>query len=468
MGISINYKGWEFEFDRFPTSEEIEARYELEVGKSQIVLPVPRPRPLIRATGPHDEQPLAGRRILAAGLESGDDSIVGELVALGATIEEDSAVTGGKDEKHHVLLFDARALSDLEELGQFHEFFGSRLRALERNGRVVIVVRPLSEARSAAQAATWRASDAFVRSLAWELGPSASTANRLVVAEGAEKDSVTALAYLCSDRSAYVTGQTLTVNVPQPRHPNAADSPFSMAGALAIVTGAGGGIGRATARQFASDGATVICVDVPGNKGLETLKDEFGGIPCPLDITTPHAPESMAEYLPDGRPVDLFVHNAGIVRDGMMMTMPRGTWDQVMAVNALAPERLTEHFLAHDLIADFGRLVFVASTVGISGSVGQANYAASKAAVLGLVDNYAPRLSARGITVNAVAPGTTQTGQTAEVKSEFLEAGRRLNALSQMGKPTDAANGIAMLSSPGSQGITGSCLRVCGGALPGA
>jgi 3-oxoacyl-[acyl-carrier protein] reductase len=162
------------------------------------------------------------------------------------------------------------------------------------------------------------------------------------------------------------------------------------------------------------------------------------------------------------------VHNAGITRDKRLASMPTDRWAAVLGVNLAAPEAITREFLEQDLIRPNGRVVAVSSIAGIAGNPGQTNYAASKAGVIGLVDALAPMLAPRQITVNAVAPGFIETQMTASVPLVVREAGRRLNSMAQGGQPVDVAEAIAWLADPGSYGVTGQVVRVCGQSLLGA
>jgi len=148
--------------------------------------------------------------------------------------------------------------------------------------------------------------------------------------------------------------------------------------------------------------------------------------------------------------------------------MDASRWDQTLAVNLGGVIRTTEALLSNNLLRDGGRVIGLSSVAGIAGNVGQTNYAASKAGVIGFVRSLAARVADRGITVNAIAPGFIETRMTAAIPAVIREAGRRLSALGQGGLPTDVAEAIVFLASPGAQGITASTLRVCGGALIGA
>jgi 3-oxoacyl-[acyl-carrier protein] reductase len=236
------------------------------------------------------------------------------------------------------------------------------------------------------------------------------------------------------------------------------------------VTGAGRGIGAAIARTLHRDGATVIGVDVPqAASDLKALITGLDGTALTLDITAVDAPQRIARAIGDRHGgVDVVVHNAGITRDKRLANMDADRWTSTIAVNLTAPQRITDELLAQDLIRPNGRVIGVASISGIGGNAGQTNYATSKAGVIGFVDALAPQLAGRGITVNAVAPGFIETQMTAKVPLMIREAGRRMTSLSLGGQPEDVAETIAWFANPGSYGVTGNVVRVCGQSLLGA
>jgi 3-oxoacyl-[acyl-carrier protein] reductase len=195
---------------------------------------------------------------------------------------------------------------------------------------------------------------------------------------------------------------------------------------------------------------------------------ELGGDHLTLDITTKDAPQRLAKHVADKfGGVDIVVHNAGITRDKKLANMKADGFASVIAVNLTAPERLTAELLKQRLINDNGRIVGVASIAGIAGNLGQTNYAASKAGVIGFVDSLADELE-NGITINAVAPGFIETKMTAAVPFATREVGRRLNAMSQGGLPVDVAETIAWYANPASTAVNGNVVRVCGQMMLGA
>jgi 3-oxoacyl-[acyl-carrier protein] reductase len=148
--------------------------------------------------------------------------------------------------------------------------------------------------------------------------------------------------------------------------------------------------------------------------------------------------------------------------------MTEAAWRSVIDINLSAQERIDDALLEAGTLRDGGRIVCVSSISGIAGNLGQTNYAASKAGVIGRVQGMAPYLAARRITINAVAPGFIETQMTAKMPLALREAGRRMNSMSQGGQPADVAQTIAWLAHPGSAGVTGQVVRVCGQSLIGA
>ena len=166
--------------------------------------------------------------------------------------------------------------------------------------------------------------------------------------------------------------------------------------------------------------------------------------------------------------VDVVVHNAGVTRDKTLAKMSESQWDLAVDVNLGAVARITEALVQRKVLREGGRIVCLSSVAGIAGNVGQTNYAASKAGVVGFVRRLAPELADRGVTVNAIAPGFIETRLTDAMPTMIREVARRLSALGQGGRPEDVGQAIAFLSTPGAVGVTGHLLRVCGGALVGA
>jgi 3-oxoacyl-[acyl-carrier protein] reductase len=236
------------------------------------------------------------------------------------------------------------------------------------------------------------------------------------------------------------------------------------------VTGAAQGIGAAIAETLARDGARVVCLDVPAQgEALAAVANRVAGAALHLDITADDAPAALAGYLTERYGgVDVVVHNAGVLRDRTLAKMTEAEWDTVLTVNLVAQQALTDGLLADGVLGKGSRVVCLSSLNGIAGAAGQTNYATSKAGVIGLVESYAPVLAERGGTINAVAPGFIETRMTATMPFAVREIGRRANSLAQGGLPIDVAETVAWLAQPGSAGVTGQTIRVCGQNMLGA
>jgi 3-oxoacyl-[acyl-carrier protein] reductase len=366
------------------------------------------------------------------------------------------------------LVFDATGLTSSADLVALRDFFTPLLRSLDTCPRVVVLGTPPEQVTGGERVAQ-RALEGFTRSLGKELGRG-GTVQLVYVAEGAEAAVASTLGFLLSPKSAYVSGQVVRIGATGSKKAEAVeDWQRPLAGKVALVTGASRGIGEQIARVLHRDGATVVGVDVPqAASELQVLMKELDGDHLLLDITAKDAPQRIAHHLSEKHGgVDVVVHNAGITRDRRLANMKEDRWDSVIAVNLTAPERITRELLDQGVINENGRIVGVASIAGIAGNLGQTNYAASKAGVIGLVDSLAEELE-NGITVNAVAPGFIITAMTAAVPFATREIGQRLNAMSQGGLPVDVAETIAWYANPASTAVNGNVVRVCGQMMLGA
>jgi 3-oxoacyl-[acyl-carrier protein] reductase len=164
----------------------------------------------------------------------------------------------------------------------------------------------------------------------------------------------------------------------------------------------------------------------------------------------------------------VIVHNAGITRDKRLKNMKSENWEKVVDVSVGGPSRVTEYLLDKKLINKGGRVIGISSIAGIAGNNGQTNYGAAKAAVIGWVQDLAPKVAAQGITVNAIAPGFIETDMVQTIPLGIRTAGRLLSSLSQGGEPVDVGEAIAWYCNPGTQAVSGNVVRVCGQALLGA
>ncbi len=356
-------------------------------------------------------------------------------------------------ERYHALVFDGTGLAKPEALQALYDFFHPVARSMSPNGRVIVVG---NDRQNAAQ----QALDGFVRSVGKEFGRG-TTAQLVRLRQGATVAGArSTLEFLLSGKSAYVSGQTIVVG---PGEPGEGD----LSGKVALVTGAARGIGAEIAAVLAREGAHVICLDVPGaGQDLAKVANRVKGEALQLDLTGNG--DLTAKIKARHERLDIVVHNAGITRDKTLAKMDLNRWESVLGVNLLAPVRVTEALLDAGLIPQGGRVIGVASIAGIAGNRGQTNYATSKAGVIGWIHELAQRVSERGITANAVAPGFIETAMTAKMPLLVREAGRRMNSMSQGGLPVDVAETIAWLAAPGSSTVTGNVVRVCGQMLLGA
>ncbi|MEO5610279.1 MAG: 3-oxoacyl-ACP reductase [Ornithinibacter sp.] len=360
----------------------------------------------------------------------------------------------------------ARTPADLESM---RATLAPALRRLGRCARVVVVGRDPRGAASVAERAAHRALEGATRSVAKELR-SGATANLVLLSPGSEAAALGTVTFLLSARSAYVDGQVFRVGSGEVQTPPVGSRPFE--GKVAVVTGAARGIGADIARTLARDGATVECVDIPSaGAALAAIANEVEGTALQLDVTSPDAGARILERA-QGRHggLDIVVHNAGITRDKLLANTDADRWHWVLDVNLISILAMNEFLLAKGGVRDGGHVVLVSSIAGIAGNRGQANYGASKAGVIGLVDGYSADkgLARRGITVNAVAPGFIETEMTARIPLATREVGRRLNSLSQGGLPLDVAETIAYFAADAQSAVTGNVVRVCGQSLLGA
>jgi len=372
------------------------------------------------------------------------------------------------DARFAALVFDATGIQDVEGLRELYGFFHPSIWRLERSGRVVVLTAPPEQAENPMQAVAHRAIEGFVRSAGKEVGGRGGTANLVYVAPGAEAGLESTLRFFVSAKSAYVSGQVVRLGAGEVATP--ADWEQPLAGKAAVVTGASRGIGEAIAETLSRDGAHVVCLDVPAQgDALTEVANRIEGSALQLDITAEDAPQRLAEHVRQRHGgVDVVVHNAGVTRDKTLGRMDEERWDMVLSINLESPLRINDVLLQDDVLRPGGRIVGVSSVSGIAGNRGQANYATSKAGVIGMVDALAPVIAPRPGTINAVAPGFIETQMTAAMPLTAREGGRRLNSLTQGGLPVDVAETVAWLASPGSEGVNGNVVRVCGQALIGA
>lgn len=242
---------------------------------------------------------------------------------------------------------------------------------------------------------------------------------------------------------------------------------FDLSGRIALVTGASRGIGRATALALAEGGATVVAA-ARGQHADETAQaiTAAGGtaLALPLEVTDPASVTALVDTVLErfGR-IDVLVNNAGITRDQLLLRMKRDDWDAVLATNLGGAFQCTQAVIKPMMKQRAGRLIFISSVVGQTGNAGQANYAASKAGLIGFAKSLARELASRQITVNVVAPGLIDTDMTRAISAEAHASWAAQVPLGRLGAPEDVAAAVRFLASDAAGYITGQVLAVNGG-----
>jgi 3-oxoacyl-[acyl-carrier protein] reductase len=239
-------------------------------------------------------------------------------------------------------------------------------------------------------------------------------------------------------------------------------------GRKAIVTGAGRGIGRAIAETLASHGAHVAIVDIDGESAEATAAglaaDGATARAFELDITDADAVMSVFKTIvEDMGGLDILVNNAGLTRDNLLLRMSPEDWDLVMSVNLKGAYNCIRAAVRPMMSQRSGRIISIASVVGILGNAGQANYAASKAGLIALTKSVAKEFASRGITANAVAPGFIETPMTESLSEKVREDFMSMVLLKRFGTTADVANLVAFLASDEADYITGQTISVDGG-----
>lgn len=239
---------------------------------------------------------------------------------------------------------------------------------------------------------------------------------------------------------------------------------------MAIITGAANGIGLQAARTFAGEGAKVVIADFDEEKGKEReaeLKQE--GIDCrfiQVDVADRTSVDSMAEkVLAIYGKIDILINNAGITRDGMLSKMTPEQFRKVIDVNLTGVFHCTQAVLPSMTAQGKGKIVNTSSVSGTYGNIGQTNYAAAKAGIIGMTKTWAKELARKGINVNAVAPGFTETGMVAGVPDKVISQMKEQIPMGRLGKPEDIANAYLFLSSGESDYVNGHVLHVDGGIM---
>jgi 3-oxoacyl-[acyl-carrier protein] reductase len=243
-----------------------------------------------------------------------------------------------------------------------------------------------------------------------------------------------------------------------------------LANQIAVVTGAGRGIGRAIALKFAAEGADVVVVSRTAENS-EKVAAEIRALgrkawALAVDVADSAAVSAAADkILADCGKVDILVNNAGVTRDGLLMRMSDADWDTVIDTNLKGAFLVTKAFFRTFAKQRAGRIINITSVIGLIGNPGQCNYAASKAGLIGFTQSVARELGGRGVTVNAIAPGFIETDMTSDLNAELKGNILRQIPLGKFGAAEDIANAALFLASPAARYITGQVLTVDGGMV---
>jgi 3-oxoacyl-[acyl-carrier protein] reductase len=237
-------------------------------------------------------------------------------------------------------------------------------------------------------------------------------------------------------------------------------------GQIALVTGASRGIGTAVAQRLASDGARVIgtATTAEGAARISEALGSSGGRGAVLDVASQASIDALIEGIESQEgSVGILCNNAGITRDTLLLRMKQEDWDAVLQTNLASVFRLSKAVLRGMMKARTGRIISIASVVGLTGNAGQANYAAAKAGIVGFSKSLAREVGSRHITVNVVAPGFIDTDMTRALSEEQRAGLSTQIPLGRLGLPADIAAAVAFLASPEAAYITGETLNVNGG-----
>lgn len=422
-------------------------------------IPLPVPTPLIRDNSPYSDKVLLHKIVIINDIVSNPFH-----TQLCSTLSDIVALEDATHEAADILLLDATNFDEIEDLEDAYTFIHQNIKKLSINGRIIVLDQN-NEDRSVIHAAL----QGFVKSLAKEVGAKGSTANMITFTNGVAKKinaeaAIGSLYFLMSDKSSFITGQTLYIG----GNMQVSSLQNVLAGKVAVVTGAARGIGAETATTLAREGAKVVLIDVDNSSTeLQILASKIGGIALPLDITSLDAADRIRQVTAPLGGIDIMINNAGIIRDKTIAKMSNEQWRMVIKVNLEAVIEVTNSLLDNG-INNGASIIGLSSINGIGGAPGQTNYAATKSAMIAYMKTVATKYNKRDITANAIAPGFIETPMTAKLPFFIAEGGRRLSSLRQAGLPFDIAEAITFLTSPLGKNISANVLRVCGGNFIGA
>ena len=241
---------------------------------------------------------------------------------------------------------------------------------------------------------------------------------------------------------------------------------MDLSGEVVLVTGASRGIGAAIADLLAARGATVVgtATSQAGADAISTRLAPHGGTGKVLNVTDGAAVEAVVDDIAKSfGPVSVLVNNAGITRDQILMRMKDEDWDAIIDTNLSSVYRTSKAVMRGMMKARKGRIINIASVIGLTGNAGQSNYAAAKAGIIAFSKSLAKEIGSRGVTVNVVAPGFIQTDMTDSLPEDAKQALMAQIALGRLGSPADIAEAVAFLAGPAAAYITGETLHVNGG-----
>lgn len=243
-------------------------------------------------------------------------------------------------------------------------------------------------------------------------------------------------------------------------------SDLPLSGEIALVTGASRGIGAAIADELAAQGATVIgtATSDAGASAIAGRLAARGGHGRVLDVADPASIDALMEgIIKEIGAISILVNNAGITRDNLLMRMKDEDWQAIIDTNLTSVFRTSKAVMRSMMKARRGRIINIASVIGVTGNAGQANYAAAKAGIIAFSKSMAREIGSRNITVNVVAPGFIDTDMTRELPEDARQAMLGQIALGRFGEPADIARAVAFLAGPSATYITGETLHVNGG-----